>query len=125
MPAERAQPTSSGVSERRKVAVLDCAQPPEAATAAGVADPAEIRASSATTGGTAKHQFAILLNSRAAIAAPPAKLATAIDIRRSRARAASRASGESPRIVSATSIMICVVVPVMIVVGGDEPMWIR
>ncbi len=77
-----------------------------------------MRAASAATGGTTKHHMWVALNNHAAKPAPVAKDATVIPILRNRRRVTSRFSGARPRSVSAMSIIICVVVPVMTVLGG-------
>lgn len=84
-------------------------------------DFAIILAIKATIAGTTKHQVPTLLNRTAAAAAPTANVNTAADMRRIRNWVASRVSGGNPRIASAASIISCVVVPVMSVVGGELP----
>ena len=71
-----------------------------------------------TMGGSAKHQMPCLAYIRAAAAQPRANAARLPDIRDSRARIALRESAGMPRIKSARSIITCVVLPVMMVVGG-------
>lgn len=73
-------------------------------------------------GGITKHQMPRMAKHSAAAAQPMAKETTLLDSRDKRVRMAARASPETPRNRSATSIMIWVVLPVMMVEGGEALM---
>src|SRR5215471_14879684 len=85
-----------------------------------------MRESAAISGGRRNTFISTLMNAIAATPQPSAKQATATHIFRSRPRTMVRASGfKLPAQRSATSIMIWVDVPVMIVDGGKADRWTR
>src|SRR5882757_565738 len=108
-------------SRRRRLQTSECII--KAAVRHGLV-PAGVRRNGVTiprTGGTTKHQTPTCAYRRAAVAQPAAKTAMLVDMASRRALGAGAFSTDGACTISARSIMICVVIPVINVEGGAVP----